>query len=177
MTIRTLSSRVVYRNRWMTVQEDTITRQDGSDGIYGLVSKPDFSLIIPRMGDSFFLVEQYRYPVKARYLEFPQGSWEDDQSASALDVAAGELKEETGLVAKRMTYLGHLYMAYGFSNQGVRIFLGEDLEQGKAQLTALESDLICKQVAIRDFEEMIRSGEIKDGATISAYCLLKLRDR
>ncbi|KFA94757.1 hypothetical protein [Archangium violaceum] len=42
MTIRTFSSREVYRNQWMTVREDSIQRQDGSTGLYGVVLKPDF---------------------------------------------------------------------------------------------------------------------------------------
>jgi ADP-ribose pyrophosphatase len=82
MTIETISSREVYRNRWMTVREDAIRRQDGSSGIYGVVHKPDFSLIIPYENGAFHLVEQYRYPVKGRYLEFPQGTWEDKQDAA-----------------------------------------------------------------------------------------------
>ena len=43
--IETLSSRVVYQNRWMTVREDAIRRQDGSQGIYGIVEKADFAAI------------------------------------------------------------------------------------------------------------------------------------
>jgi hypothetical protein len=66
MTLERLSSRQVYRNRWMTVREDSIRRQDGSTGLYGVVCKPDFSLIIPYEAGAFHLVEQYRYPVEGR---------------------------------------------------------------------------------------------------------------
>ncbi|MFP2905730.1 hypothetical protein ACLESD_11870 [Pyxidicoccus sp. 3LFB2] len=44
----TLSLREVYRNGWMTVREDTLRRQDGAEGIYGVVCKVDFSLITQR---------------------------------------------------------------------------------------------------------------------------------
>src|SRR5690606_12855077 len=43
---KTLASTVVYRNPWMTVREDRVERPDGSRGIYGVVDKPDFALII-----------------------------------------------------------------------------------------------------------------------------------
>ena len=43
--IQTLSSSVVYQNRWMTVREDKIIRADGSSGIYGVVEKQDFAVI------------------------------------------------------------------------------------------------------------------------------------
>ena len=45
------------------------------------------------------LAEQFRYPVKGRYWELPQGSWEQAPEADPLEVAHGELREETGLDA------------------------------------------------------------------------------
>ena len=62
--IKTLGSRVVYENRWMRVREDAIRRRDGSDGIYGVVEKPDFAVIVPVEDDGrIHLVQQYRYHV------------------------------------------------------------------------------------------------------------------
>ena len=60
------ASRTVYENRWMTVREDAIQRKDGSRGIYGVVEKADFALVIPFDGDAFYLVEQYRYRPDSR---------------------------------------------------------------------------------------------------------------
>ena len=62
-TITVRASRVVYENPWMRVREDAIGRPDGSAGIYGVVEKPDFALVIPVDADGVWLVEQYRYPV------------------------------------------------------------------------------------------------------------------
>lgn len=177
MSIETLSSREVYRNRWMTVREDSIRRQDGSVGIYGLVCKPDFSLIIPYEPNAFYLVEQYRYPVKGRYLEFPQGSWETRADAPPEAVAAGELQEETGLVAGRMSYLGHLLSAPGYSNQGLHVFLAEELTPGPQQLSPEEGDLVCTRVTVEQFEALVREGRIKDASTLSAYALLRMHRR
>src|SRR5271165_3419874 len=130
--MKTLSSRVVYQNRWMRVREDAIERADGSPGIYGVIEKTDFALIIPVEDGHLYLVEQYRYPVAARFLEFPQGTWEMNPDADPADVARGELREETGLVAEQMNYLGHLFIAYGMSNQGFHIFRATGLRQGEA---------------------------------------------
>ena len=100
--IETISSRVAYKNNWMTVREDKIRRSSGAEGIYGVVDKLDFVAIIPIQGNHIFLVEQYRYPVEGRYWEIPQGSWEENPDADNSIVAAGELEEETGLLADRM---------------------------------------------------------------------------
>lgn len=92
--IATLSSRLVYANRWMKLREDRIRRQDGSEGIYGVVEKPDFVAIAALdADDGLYLVEQYRYPVGGRFWELPQGSWETDPQADPEAVARGELRE------------------------------------------------------------------------------------
>ena len=71
--IETTSTQLVYENRWMRVREDTIRRRDGSNGIYGVVEKPDFVVIIPVEDDGrLYLVEQFRYLVKAAIGNFPK---------------------------------------------------------------------------------------------------------
>jgi ADP-ribose pyrophosphatase len=68
LDIETLGTRCVYENRWMRVREDAIRRRDGSEGIFGIVEKPDFVVIVPVEEDGrIHLVQQYRYPVQARY--------------------------------------------------------------------------------------------------------------
>ena len=72
--IEATASRIVYENRWMRVREDAIRRRDGSAGIYGVVEKADFVVVVPVEADgSIHLVQQFRYPVGARFWEFPQG--------------------------------------------------------------------------------------------------------
>lgn len=97
--MKTISSREVYRNAWMTVREDQVTREDGTSGLFGVVDKPDFALIIPEGDGAFWLVQQYRYPVRRRAWEFPQGSWGASGGGSQTDLARAELAEETGLRA------------------------------------------------------------------------------
>lgn len=46
--VDSLHSQEVYRNARMTVWEDQVQRADGSTGVYGVVDKPDFALVIPR---------------------------------------------------------------------------------------------------------------------------------
>lgn len=167
---------MVYKNRWMTVREDAIQRADGSPGIYSVVEKPDFALIIPVEDSHLYMVEQYRYPVSARFLEFPQGTWEQNPEADPLEVARKELQEETGLIAKRMDYVGHLFIAYGMSNQGFHIFHASDFTQGEQSLENEEQDLVVKRISIAEFERLIRETVIKDAGTISAWHLLKSKN-
>ena len=133
--IETIGSSVVYKNRWMTVREDSIVRADGSLGLYGVVEKPDFAVIAAVSDGEIYLVEQYRYPVQGRFWELPQGSWED-QTVDPLALAKAELREETGLTASSMLHAGRLFEAYGYSSQAFDVFLANELSQGDMQLEA-----------------------------------------
>ncbi|MEV6844513.1 NUDIX hydrolase [Actinoplanes sp. NPDC051411] len=170
-----VSSRVVYRNPWMTVREDEIRRPDGSPGVFGVVEKPDFALVLPRCHEGFWLVEQFRYPVGRRAWEFPQGSWGRDAVDDQVALARKELAEETGLRAGSMTHLGHLFEAYGFSTQGFDVYLATELEQGAPDREASEQDMIHRAFSDTDIAEMIRSGQIVDAPSLAALTLYRLQ--
>jgi 8-oxo-dGTP pyrophosphatase MutT (NUDIX family) len=174
--IRQQASREVYANRWMTVREDEVVRADGSTGIFGVVEKPDFALVIPFDGAGFYTVEQYRYPVSGRFVEFPQGSYEESSGVDPLELARGELAEETGLRAGRIEHLGHLFEAYGYSTQGFHVFLATELEHGEQALTVEEADLRVVYLTTAEFREAVLRGQVKDAPTIAAFALLQLRN-
>jgi ADP-ribose pyrophosphatase len=172
--IRRTDSTIVYRNKWMTVREDRILRADGSPGIYGVVEKADFALVAAIEGGRIWLVEQYRYPVEARYWELPQGSWEG-RDIDPIQLAAAELREETGLLAGSIIRVGRLFAAYGYSNQACDIFLATKLVQGEPERESEEAGMVARCFALGDFERMMAEGEILDAATVAAYGLLRLK--
>lgn len=172
--ITTSASEIVYRNRWMTVREDRILRANGLPGLYGVVEKPDFSVIAAVEGRQIYLVEQYRYPVQGRYWELPQGSHEEG-GLTPLELAAAELREETGLVAGSMLHVGHLFVAVGYSTQGYDIFFATDLVQHCPAREPEESDLIVRAFAIDEIAQMIIDGVIKDATAVATFGLLKLK--
>lgn len=178
LAIKTISSREVYRNRWTRVREDVIERANGERGIYAVVDKDPACIIIPMdsgpEGDFLYLVEQFRYTVGARFMEFPQGGWELADAVPE-EMARGELREETGLRAERLTLLATLQIAYGAMNQKQHVFLAEGLWQGEHQRDAEESDLEVHRVSVADFESMILDGKIVDNCSVSAWGVYQLR--
>lgn len=172
MSIHTLGSREIYRNKWLRLREDRIERDNGARGIYSVVDKQDCAVILPIDGDHIYLVEQFRYTIQQRCLELPQGGWEMD-NVDPEELARGELREETGLAAERFIYLGSMYIAYGFANQKQHVFLAEGLVQGEHQRDAEEHDLVVMRTPITEFERMILDGRIPDVCTLAAWGLYK----
>ncbi len=172
-TITALSSREVYRNRWMRVREDEILRSNGQKGIYGVVEKEDGAIIIPIDGDRIWLVEQFRYTIQERTLELPQGTW-DIPIEDPEQLARGELQEELGLKADRMVQLGTMWIAYGFARQREHIFLATGLTPVEKKPDPEEHDLVVHSVPIVEFERMVLDGTIRDECTLAAWGLYLL---
>jgi 8-oxo-dGTP pyrophosphatase MutT (NUDIX family) len=172
-SITTLSSREVYRNRWMRLREDQILRSNGEKGIYGVVEKHDAAIILPIDQGRVWLVEQYRYTIQERALELPQGSWEMEVD-NPEELARGELKEELGLRAAAMTYLGMQWIAYGVLRQKQYVFLATGLTPTEKEPDAEEHDLVVRSLTVAEFEQMMLDGAIRDGCTVSAWGLYML---
>lgn len=172
---KTLSSRVAYENRWTRLREDRILHADGSPGLYGVVERSDFVVIAPFHQGMLTLVEQFRYPVGARIWEFPMGMWEHAPGTDPAVLAAGELREETGLIAGRMIPAGEIFQGPGYCNQRGHVFLATDLVQGETEREASEQDMICRDFPLARFEAMVRDGTLKDAMTIAAFGLLRIK--
>jgi 8-oxo-dGTP pyrophosphatase MutT (NUDIX family) len=176
-SIATLSSREVYRNHWMRVREDEVLRANGEKGIYGVVEKHDAAIMLPIENgpecDRIWLVEQFRYTIQERALELPQGGWEREVEDPE-ELARGELREEIGMDAARMTLLGTLWIAYGFLRQRQFVYLATGLTPAEGARDAEEHDLSARSVPLAEFERMMLDGAIRDNCTLAAWGLYQL---
>jgi 8-oxo-dGTP pyrophosphatase MutT (NUDIX family) len=157
---------------------DEILRGNGEKGIYGVVEKHDAAIILPIEFDwpgdgRIWLVEQFRYTIQERALELPQGGWEMEIE-NPEELARGELREEIGMDAAKMTRLGTLWIAYGFTRQRQHVYLATGLTPAHADPDAEEHDLTAHSVPIAEFERMMLDGVIRDGCTLSAWGLYQL---
>jgi 8-oxo-dGDP phosphatase len=176
-SIERIASREVYRNNWMSLREDEICRADGSTGIYGVIDKPDYALVVAYDGDRFRLVEQFRYAIGLRRWEFPQGTAPDLAHLEPAELATRELREETGLTARSMVPLGQLDTAPGMSSQRGWVYLATDITEGEPDREHEEQDMHSEWFTLADVEQMIRSGEITDAQSIAAFAQFLLSGR
>ena len=174
--IRRIASREVYRNDWLTVREDQVRRPDGSDGIYGVVDKPTYSLIIACDGDRFRLSSSsgMRWVCAAgssvghrtgTSRSRPPPSWHR------------ELREETGLRAGSMVAIGQIDVAPGMSSQRGRIFVATGITAGDHDREHTEQDMHSEWFSRSDVERMMRDGEITDAQSLAAWTLFLLSER
>lgn len=168
------SSRVAYENPWLRVREDEVERPDGSRGTWGVVDRPDFASVIPWDGARYWLVEQWRHTVGAWSLELPAGGWPPGSPGGTPEqLAAAELREETGFTASRLVPLGRLWNAVGMSSQGFHVFLALELVAGQATPELDEIGLHAVGLTPPELDARIAAGDVRDSSTLAALHLLE----
>jgi 8-oxo-dGDP phosphatase len=166
----TLTSRVVYDNRWISVREDQVLNPTGGPGIYGVVSFKNKAIgIVPVDADgNTWLVGQYRYTLNEYSWEIPMGGGPNAQDP--LLSAQRELLEETGFTAGRWTRLSRLHTSNSVTDEEGFVFLAQDLTPGPAEPEETE-DLRLWKLPLADAVAMCLDDRITD--SISVCALLK----
>lgn len=172
MPWKKLSAKTAYKSRYMEVTEDSIETTSGKRMKFGVVHKQPGAIVIPWDGKYFTLVGQYRYPVNKFLWEFPMGHFEHK---NILETARKELKEETGLSAKKIVRIGTLYTAPGHNTQISHIFLATMLSEGEPEREESEEGMRTKKVTMKDLQKMLADGKIKDCSTLAAFAILRLK--
>ncbi len=160
-----LSSRLVYRNPWITVREDQVVSPRGARGIYGVI-ETRLATGVVALTEKFeiCLVGQYRYPTEEYSWEIPEGG--ANVGESGLDAIKRELREETGLEASLWERLGgEVHLSNCFSAERGELFLARELQQGESAPDETEL-LKVRWVPFSEALQMVDRGEIKDSLSI-----------
>lgn len=168
---KTLSSKVVYDGKIMTVKFDEVEVSDGHHSFREVVEHSGGVVIVAIKDNSILFVKQFRYPLKQVLLELPAGKLEKGENPD--EACERELEEETGYCAKHWTSLGHIFTSCGFCNEKLYLYLAQDLEFVGEHPD--EGEILQNiEYKITEVENMIANGEINDAKTICAiYRALK----
>ena len=122
----TLDSRLAYSGQFLRVYEDTVRCPDGHIAPREYLRHPGAVMVVPLLDDGRLVLErQYRYPLRASFIEFPAGKI--DPGEDILACAQRELREETGYTAREWTYFGGFHNAIGYCNEKIEIYLARGL--------------------------------------------------
>jgi ADP-ribose pyrophosphatase len=163
---KTLSSRPIYQNRWLSLREDLVGLPDGRTTIYGVVTCGECVGILPFLdSQTVLLVKQYRYVAKRVTWEMPTGGIHAGESIET--AAQRELSEESGYRAGRLTRLSSFHTSKSVMDETAHLFIGEEL--AGLERPPDETEFIeVRAFPFSDALQMVLQGEIVDGMTIIA---------
>jgi len=165
--MKTIESKELLRTPIFWVTMDKAIDPDGFEIDRAIVQHDGSAVVLPiDEKGRVLLARQYRLPAKDYLWEIPAGRM--DEGETPLQAAKRELKEETGLSAKKWTKLFGLYMSPGFVAEKMHIYCAQELKQGKTNFMGDER-IESKWFAAKEVNEMIKTGKIIDGKTVAAW--------
>ena len=169
----TVRSERVFDGIFLHVNRDTVRLPNGQETGREYILHPGAVMLMPILPNGDVVMErQWRHPLGRVFVEFPAGKI--DPGEPPLETCVRELREETGYVAERYTFVATINNAISYSNEHIDLYLAEGLTAGQAQLDEHEFlDVIAvKPAQILDW---VRDGTITDVKTIiGAFWLEKL---
>lgn len=155
-----------FKGRIINLRVDEALLPNGATATREVVEHNGGICVVPiTENGEVLMVEQYRYPYGEVILEIPAGK--RDGNEEPLEGGKRELREETGAVAEKYTFLGELYPTPGYCGEVIYMYLATGLSFGETDPDDDEF-LNVKKIPLEKAVDMIMKGEIKDAKTQTA---------
>ena len=176
MEEKTTASALRFDGRILHVYEDDILLPNGESAKREHITHVGAVCILPLTDDGHVVLErQFRYPFREVMIEIPAGKL-DGPDEDPREAALRELREETGIVPREITYLGDFYGCPAFVGERVRMFFARGLTFGEQELDRDEM-LEVFEMPVADAAREVLAGRIPDGKTqagiLRAYMMLQ----
>lgn len=175
MRFEILNNEKQFEGHTFDVAEITVELPNGKVRDYDLIEHGDSVTILPidDTGKILFVI-QNRIGSGSFLRELPAGVMEKGETP--LECAKREIREETGKGAKDMQRLGGFYLAPGYSDEFMTVFLATGLYDSPLDPDADEF-LSVQTLSIEEAYNEAFAGDFADGKTLAALLLAEPRIR
>jgi ADP-ribose pyrophosphatase len=166
-----IKKKLNYQGRKFSFNASEIQLPNGAIGEWEYINHPGGALVVPITSEGkLVLVKQYRFPTQGRVLEFPAGTLEVGETPAT--TIKREIEEETGYRAHKWQDLGEFFLAPGYCDEIIYVFLAQDLEKLAVQPAGDDDeDIEIVLMTPTEFEAAIFAGEPIDAKSLAAYFL------
>ncbi|MBQ5633668.1 MAG: NUDIX hydrolase [Clostridia bacterium] len=173
-----VSSTPIFDGKVLHVRLDEITLPNGKGATREYCHHNGAVCVIPICDNGDVLcVRQFRYPFGEPLIEIPAGKLDspDENPDSAV---RRELREETGAVSNKITYLGQYYGSPAKLDERIYMYIAEEHSFGETDFDEAEF-IEPLRIPLDALVQMVLEGKIRDGKTqiaaLRAFMMLKQR--
>ena len=163
LTEKKIDRKEIYDGAVLKVVCDRVLLPNGKEATREMCLHIGAVAVVALDGDEVLMERQFRYPHGRVFFEIPAGKL-DSPDEDPEEAARRELREETGAVAGKMTYLGRIDTTPALINEKIHLYLAEELSFTERELDEDEF-LTVERVDISAFYETVMRGEICDAKT------------
>lgn len=161
---KVLNSRLVYTGRVLELRVDDVEMDNGVITAREVLHHPGAVAMVPVRDDGrILLVTQYRHAMGRRLLEIPAGTLHPGEDP--LLAAGRELQEEVGYRPGRIDYVGNFYVAPGYCDELLHLYICRDLEADALDADD-DEDIEVEAMTLDEALAAIGDGRIADAKTI-----------
>jgi 8-oxo-dGTP pyrophosphatase MutT (NUDIX family) len=171
MAFELIRSEVVLEGRAFKVKRDYLRTPDNRETKLEIIEHGGSVVLLPvdDAGNILF-VRQYRHAVGGDLLELPAGTRNGEELFE--ECAAREIREETGMEARKLQKLGEFYVVPGYSTERMAVFLALDLKDNPLQADDDEF-LQLERIPLKKTLQMVEQGELQDAKSLAALLLAR----
>ena len=160
-----------YEGHAFNVAKVHLRLPDQREREYDLVEHGDSITILPIDAENrVYFVRQHRIGAGGDLLELPAGVL--DEGEIPVEAAQREIREEIGLAAGELLELGGFYLAPGYTDEFMTVFLARDLYH--APLDPDEDEFLnVETIPLNEIYQRALSGEFIDGKSLAALLLAR----
>lgn len=165
MTEKTIKSEKIFNGKVIDLNIETVELPNGNQSTREIVSHSGgVGILAVDSEKNAYMVTQFRSPYKKLVLEVPAGKL--NKGESHFECGVRELKEETGLEAENMKYMGYVLPSPGYTNEIIYLYLATGLKQ-KEQCLDEDEFLTVSKIPLDKLKEMCLNNEITDAKTVA----------
>ena len=161
---------VLASDPYMTMIRDAVRFGNGSLGLYNRIFENSSVAVLPLIDDRAVVIRIFRHGLRQWMLEFPRGGVEPGETDE--EAARREIHEEIGGNVLELIDTGEFTPGGSILAIRARLYVAR-IDQIRA-LDQAESIHEATAVTVSELEEMMRSGRIIDGFSISLFARARL---
>ncbi len=161
----TIATERIFKGRILGFRVDTVRLYDGKTSTREIVEHRGAVVIVPIDAQGrVLLVTQYRKAIEQEMLELPAGGLNLGEAHA--DAALRELREEVGVGAGKLEYLGGFYAAPGYCEEFLHLYLATDLHPAPLDQDE-DENVVVQPHTMAEALAMIEDGTIRDAKSVA----------